>query len=140
MLSCLGARIVVASRREEEAQSAADDLEEAGREALGVQVDVRSPEQVNELVERTKERFGRIDILVNNAAGNFRARAEEMSVNAWRPMIDLVLNGTWYCTQAAGREMIASGGGAILNIGSTATFHGGPSTVRSRAPRPACSR
>jgi NAD(P)-dependent dehydrogenase (short-subunit alcohol dehydrogenase family) len=135
ILSRLGAKVVVASRRREVVQAAARDIEEAGGEALGIPVDVRSPEQVNHLVERTKERFGRIDILVNNAAGNFRVRAEEMSVNAWRAVIDIVLNGTWYCTQATGREMIASGGGVILNIGSTQAFHGGPLTVHSASAK-----
>ena len=67
--------------------------------------------------------------LVNNAAGSFCARAEEMSVNAWQAVIDTVLNGPLYCAQAVGREVIASGGGSILNIGSTAAFHGGPSTL-----------
>ena len=84
---------------------------------------------MNDLVEGTKERFGRIDFLVNNAAGNFCARAEEMSANAWQAVIDTVLNGPLYCAQAVGREVIASGGGSILNIGSTAAFHGGPSTL-----------
>lgn len=134
-LSQLGARIVIASRRSETVEDAARDIERVGGEAFGVQVDVRSPEQVNELVAQTKEKFGRIDILVNNAAGNFRVRAEEMSVNAWRAVIDIVLNGTWHCTQAVGREMIASGGGSILNIGSTAAFHGGPSTVHSASAK-----
>ena len=129
-LSHLGAGVVIASRHEEVIQSAADDIEEASGDVLGVQVDARSPEQVNDLVEGTMERFGRSDILVNNAAGNFCARAEEMSVNAWQAVIDTVLNGTWYCAQAVGREVIASGGGSILNIGSTAAFHRGPSTLQ----------
>lgn len=134
-LSQLGAKLVIASRRLEAVEGAAQDIERAGGEALGVQMDVRSSEQVNDLIKQTKKRFDRIDILVNNAAGNFRVRAEEMSVNAWRAVIDIVLNGTWYCTQAAGREMIASGGGSILNIGSTAAFHGGPSTVHSASAK-----
>lgn len=134
-LSELGAKVVIASRRADAVEEAAWDIEGDKGEALGVQVDVRFPEQVNDLVKQTKEQFGGIDILVNNAAGNFRVPAEEMSVNAWRAVIDIVLNGTWYCTQAAGREMIASGGGAILNIGSTAAFHGGPSTVHSASAK-----
>jgi NAD(P)-dependent dehydrogenase (short-subunit alcohol dehydrogenase family) len=57
---------------------------------------------VQDLLERAKERFGCVDILVNNAAGNFRVPPEEMSVNAWNAVIDIVLNGTWYCTQTWG--------------------------------------
>jgi NAD(P)-dependent dehydrogenase (short-subunit alcohol dehydrogenase family) len=130
-LSRLGAKVVVASRQLEIVEQAAREIENAGGEALAVRVDVRSTEQVQDLLERAKERFGYVDTLVNNAAGNFRVPAEEMSVNAWNAVIDIVLNGTWYCTQTVGREMISAGGGVILNIGTTAAFHGGPSTVHS---------
>ncbi len=113
-LSRLGAKVVVASRQLEVVEQAAREIENAGGEALAVRVDVRSPEQVQDLLERAKERFGYVDTLVNNAAGNFRVPAEEMSVNAWNAVIDIVLNGTWYCTQTVGREMISAGGGVIL--------------------------
>lgn len=135
-LAALGAKLVIASRRQEVIDQAAAELRAAGAEALAVRTDVREPEQVQALVEATKAEFGRIDILVNSAAGNFRVKAEDISVNAWRAVTRIVLDGTWFCTQAVGREMIAAGtGGAILNIGTVGAFHGGPLAVHSASAK-----
>ena len=73
-----------------------------------IQLDVRKPEQVDEMVERTVKHFGSLDILVNNAAGNFICRAEELSPNGWNAVIGIVLNGTFYCSRAVGRYMIGA--------------------------------
>src|ERR671917_545347 len=75
----LGARIVIGSRNSENLEKGSADLRHAGLDPLCVQVDVRKPEQVDEMVERTVKHFGRVDILVNNAAGNFVCKAEELS-------------------------------------------------------------
>jgi NAD(P)-dependent dehydrogenase (short-subunit alcohol dehydrogenase family) len=69
------------------------------------------------MVKTTKEIFGKIDVLVNNAAGNFLCQAEDLSLNGWNTVINIDLNGTWYCSQAVGKEWIANNQkGSILNI------------------------
>jgi len=128
----LGARLVLASRNPNHLEPAAQQLREQGSEVLTVQTDVRVPEQVDRLCEETVRQFGGIDILVNNAAGNFICPAEKLSVNGWNAVVNIVLNGTFYCSRAAGLKMIASGqGGCILNIVATYAWTGGPGTIHS---------
>jgi NAD(P)-dependent dehydrogenase (short-subunit alcohol dehydrogenase family) len=128
----LGARVVVAGRKLESLQQTVSEIEKMGGKALAVPTDVREPAQVENLVAVTKQRFGKIDILVNNAAGNFICRAEDLSVNGWRAVVGIVLDGTFYCSRAVGREMIAQKtGGNILNILATYAWTGGPGTVHS---------
>lgn len=99
---------------------------------MSVPTDVRIPEQVERLCEETTRRFGRIDILVNNAAGNFICPAEKLSVNGWNSVVNIVLNGTFYCSRAAGLRMIERGqGGQILNIVAAYAWTGGPGTIHS---------
>jgi NAD(P)-dependent dehydrogenase (short-subunit alcohol dehydrogenase family) len=97
---------------------------------------VRKPEQVDEMVERTVKHFGRFDILVNNAAGNFICRAEELSPNGWNAVIGTVLNGTFYCSRAAGRYMIGcKRGGSIVSILANYVWTGSPGTIHSAAAK-----
>jgi NAD(P)-dependent dehydrogenase (short-subunit alcohol dehydrogenase family) len=99
-------------------------------------VDVRNRASVAALAEFAIERFGAIDILVNNAAGNFIVESASMSPNAWNTVIDIVLNGTWNCTQTIGKHMIDTGrGGAVLNIVATYAMTGNPLTVHSAAAK-----
>ena len=104
-LGALGARIVIGSRNAANLESGSAELRHAGLDPLIVQIDVRNPDQVDELVERTVKHFGHIDILVNNAAGNFICRAEDLSPNGWNAVIGIVLNGSFYCSRAVGRHM-----------------------------------
>ncbi len=134
-LGLLGAKVVIGSRRQDVIDQAATELRALGAEAIGLRVDVRDPEQVQAFVDGAEAEYGHIDMLVNSAAGNFRVKAEEMSVNAWRAVVSIVLDGTWYCSQIAGRKMIAAGGGAILNIGTVGGFHGGPLAVHSASAK-----
>ena len=106
-LGALGARIAIASRNSQHLEAGCAALSAAGVDALAVQLDVRKPEQVDEMVERTVKHFGGFDILINNAAGNFICRAEELSPNGWNSVIGIVLNGTFYCSRAAGQYMTA---------------------------------
>src|SRR5258706_13558135 len=113
-LGSLGARIAIASRDSAHLEEGTTALREAGIDALAIQLDVRKPEQVDEMVERTVKHFGSLDILVNNAAGNFICRAEDLSPNGWNAVVGIVLNGTFYCSRAVGRYMIArKRGGSI---------------------------
>src|SRR4051812_34575533 len=92
-LGALGARIAIASRNSLHLEQGTNALREAGIDALALQVDVRVPEQVDEMVQRAVKHFGGFDLLVNNAAGNFICRAEDLSPNGWNAVIGIVLNG-----------------------------------------------
>jgi NAD(P)-dependent dehydrogenase (short-subunit alcohol dehydrogenase family) len=88
------------------------------------------------MVERTVKHFGSLDILVNNAAGNFICRAEELSPNGWNAVIGIVLNGTFYCSRAVGRYMIArKRGGSIVSILANYVWTGSPGTIHSAAAK-----
>ncbi|MCF8567126.1 SDR family oxidoreductase [Alicyclobacillus tolerans] len=132
----LGCNVCVASRKQEVIEDAARELRQFGVKALAVPTDVRSPEQVDALIERTTAELGPIDILVNNAAGNFTVKSLDMSVNAWKSVVEIVLNGTWFCSQRAARAMTQTGrGGVILNIVSTHAMTGNPYTVHSASAK-----
>ncbi len=132
----LGARVVIGSRNSENLEKGSAALRHAGLDPLAVQVDVRNPEQVDEMVHRTVRHFGRIDILVNNAAGNFVCKAEELSPNGWNAVIGIVLNGSFYCSRAVGQHMIArGGGGSIVSILANYVWTGSAGTVHSAAAK-----
>jgi NAD(P)-dependent dehydrogenase (short-subunit alcohol dehydrogenase family) len=132
----LGARIVIGSRNADNLEKGSAELRHAGLDPLCVQLDVRNPEQVDEMVERSVKHFGRIDILINNAAGNFVCRAEELSPNGWNAVIGIVLNGSFYCSRAVGRHMIArGGGGAIVSILANYVWTGSAGTIHSAAAK-----
>ena len=135
-LGALGARIAIASRNSQNLEEGCAALRESGVDALAVQLDVRKPEQVDEMVERTVKHFGGLDILVNNAAGNFICRAEDLSPNGWNAVIGIVLNGTFYCSRAVGQYMIArKRGGAIVSILANYVWTGSPGTIHSAAAK-----
>jgi NAD(P)-dependent dehydrogenase (short-subunit alcohol dehydrogenase family) len=132
-LGRLGASVAVAGRRPEPLDETVALL--AG-EGLAVPTDVRDPEAVDALVAATVEAFGRVDVLVNNAAGNFVVKAEDLSPNGWRAVVAIVLDGGFLCSRAAGRQMIAQGdGGAILSVIASYAWTGGPGTVHSAAAK-----
>jgi len=131
-LGRIGANVVLASRSEAHLQSAVTELARDGVTASAVPTDVRDPGQVDNLVGQAIERFGRIDILVNNAAGNFIVDADKLSVNGFNAVVGIVLHGTYHCTRAVGLEMIRSGrGGRILNLVAAYAWTGGPKTLHS---------
>jgi NAD(P)-dependent dehydrogenase (short-subunit alcohol dehydrogenase family) len=135
-LGSLGARIAIASRDSANLETGCAALRESGVDALAIQLDVRKPEQVDEMVERTVKHFGHLDILVNNAAGNFICRAEDLSPNGWNAVIGIVLNGTFYCSRAVGRYMIErKRGGSIVSILANYVWTGSPGTIHSAAAK-----
>jgi NAD(P)-dependent dehydrogenase (short-subunit alcohol dehydrogenase family) len=135
-LGALGANIAIASRNAEHLEAGCSGLREAGIDALAIQLDVRNPEQVDEMVVRTVKHFGGLDILVNNAAGNFICRAEDLSPNGWNAVIGIVLNGTFYCSRAVGQYMIARRrGGSIVSILANYVWTGSPGTIHSAAAK-----
>lgn len=132
----LGARIAVGSRNSANLERGTADLRHAGLDPLAVQIDVRNPEQVEEMVHRVIRHFGRIDILVNNAAGNFICRAEDLSPNGWNAVIGIVLNGSFYCSREVGRHMIArGGGGSIVSVLANYVWTGSAGTIHSAAAK-----
>jgi len=117
----LGARVVLLGRRKEKLDEVVAQIERSGASASGYPCDVRDFGAVQEVASRV----GQVDGLVNNAAGNFLAAAEDLSANAFKAVVEIVLNGTFHCTSAFGRRMIESGkGGAILNIVTTYAWTG----------------
>ena len=135
-LGSLGARIVIGSRNSANLEAGSAELRHAGLDPLTVQIDVRNPEQVDEMVERTVKHFGHIDILINNAAGNFISKAEDLSINGWNSVVGIVLNGTFYCSRAVGRQMIHQGrGGAIVSILANYVWTGSAGTIHSAAAK-----
>lgn len=128
----LGARLAVLGRRAEPLAEVVQTITAAGGEALAVGADVRDAARVNAAVEEIVARFGAIHVLVNNAAGNFLAPTETLSPNAFNAVVGIVLNGTFHCTSAVGRQMMAQGtGGCILNIVATYAWTGAAYVVPS---------
>jgi NAD(P)-dependent dehydrogenase (short-subunit alcohol dehydrogenase family) len=113
-----GADIVVAEANPVTGQTTADEIKALGRRAIAVQTDVRNPASVNAMVSRAIAEFGKVDFLMNNAGITKWAEAESMSQDDWRNVIDVNLNGLFYCCQAVGRHMIERHSGRIINIAS----------------------
>lgn len=134
-LAGLGAHVVLASRKPEHLERAAASLRDRGWRASTVAVDVRDPERVHAMVREVDERHGRIDILVNNAAGNFYAPSESLSPNAWRSVVEIDLYGTFYCTQAVFPLMKQQGGGRIVSVSMTLHYGGWPLMAHATAAK-----
>ena len=114
-LARTGAKVVVCGRRPEPLEAVQAEL---GEDCLAVPTDVREPEQVAALVDRTLERFGQIDVLVNNAGGQFLAPAEEISLKGWRAVHRLAVDAVWDLTRTvAERSMIPNKDGVVVFIG-----------------------
>ncbi len=127
--------MVVLGRRTEPLEETARLAETYGVTAGIVSCDVRDADAVAAAVDGVVAEHGRLDALVNNAAGNFTCPAEDLSPGGWRAVVDIVLNGTFYATSAAGRHMLAAGEGAILNVIASYAWHGHPGTVHSAAAK-----
>lgn len=129
----LGARAAIASRRLELLEREAEQLTaETGGEVLPVRVDIRDPEQVTAMLDAAETHFGRIDVLVNNAAGNFISPSERLSHRAFDAVIGIVLHGTVYATLELGKRWIARRQrGAVLSIATTYAVSGSGYVVPS---------
>ncbi len=114
----LGADVMICSRREAKLAETAESIERhIGREVAYRAMTIREPEQVETLMDAVWERFGRLDLLVNNGGGQFPQAAIDFSDKGWRAVIDTNLNGTWYMMQRAARRwQAAASGGSIVNI------------------------
>jgi NAD(P)-dependent dehydrogenase (short-subunit alcohol dehydrogenase family) len=132
----VGARLVIASRNAERLEGAVKAITELGGEAVAVQADVRSYEDVQKAVGTALDRYGALDIMVANAAGNFVVPAAEMSPNAWKVVIDIDLNGTFYCARASFEALRASKfGGRLIAISTTRALEGWPGCAHAGAAK-----
>jgi len=121
----LGAKLVIVSRNPEHFEPTAQEFRKKGIDVLSLACDVRQPESVDQMVAKTVERFGRIDGLVNNAAGNFLCPSESLSYNGFNSVVQIVQYGTFNCTLAVGKQMIKQGtGGSVLSITTTYAWTG----------------
>ena len=132
----LGANLVLASRDPAHLEPACERARALGVKALPLRCDVRRFEEVEAVVGEAEAQLGGVDILVNNAAGNFLCPTEDLSPNGFASVVGIVLNGSFHATLAAGRRMIASGrGGTILNLLVTYAWMGSGLVVPSAAAK-----
>jgi NAD(P)-dependent dehydrogenase (short-subunit alcohol dehydrogenase family) len=132
----LGADIVIASRKPEHLDAGREAVAGAGARVLGVACDIREPEQVSRAFDEATAAFGLPAVLVNNAAANFPVPAEDMSPNAWRTVIDITLNGTFFCSREFARRHLEAGTAAsIVNVGASYAWTGGPGFAHSAAAK-----
>ncbi len=129
-----GARVVLVSRKMEHLQPAADAINAVGGKAFAVAADVRNPEDVEKAIGATVQQFGKVNIVVNGAAGNFLCAAEELSPNGFGTVVDIDLKGTFNVCRAAFAEL-KKNRGQILNISATLHYLGTPMQLHVSAAK-----
>jgi 2,4-dienoyl-CoA reductase [(3E)-enoyl-CoA-producing], peroxisomal len=135
-LGRLGAKVSITSRKADVLEKAVADLRSEGIEAMFATADVRDLDQVQKAVDTTVERFGSVDILVNNAAGLFHCPAEDLTANGWKVLVDIDLNGTFFCCKAAFAALKASKyGGRIVSIVSPFAWTSWPGASNAAAAK-----
>ena len=128
--------VVITGRDLDRLMEAKKEIEIKTDSVFPVQMDVRSPEDVDKMVTETCNKFGRIDVLINNAAGNFICPAENLSINGWKSVIDIVLNGTFYCSSAVGKYWMENKiHGTIINMVATYAWNAGAGVAHSAAAK-----
>ena len=132
----LGASVMLVGRNPDRVETAAKAIVESGGRAAACKADVRNYDEVAAAVQATNDRFGALDILVNNAAGNFICPTAELSPNGWKTVIDIDLNGTFYCCRAAYPHLKASRyGGSIISIITMLGVTGWPGAAHAGAAK-----
>jgi peroxisomal 2,4-dienoyl-CoA reductase len=135
LLAALGAHVVIASRKPEHLERAKADIIATGGKVSTVALDVREQPKVKEVIEAIAEEHGRIDLLVNNAAGNFYAPSATLSANAWKSVMEIDLYGTFFCSQAVYPIMAKQGGGRIVSTSMTLHYRGWPLMAHATAAK-----
>ena len=123
-LASAGAAIVVAGRNRAKSEKAVEEIRALGVEAVAIEVDVADEASVNALIRASAERWGRLDVLVNNAGMNIRKQPQDMRLAEWRQVLDTNLTSAFLTSRAAYPIMKAQGGGKIINIGSMMSIFG----------------
>lgn len=122
-----GADLVINYRlRSDEARKVVEKIEAVGRRAIAIKADVSNEQEVKAMVEKTMEIFGRVDILVNNAALHRGGRIQKLSTEDWDTVINSILKGTFNCCRFVIPYMLENGWGRIINISSDVALHGYP--------------
>src|SRR3984885_4953230 len=132
----LGAALVIASRKPDHLDAGRQAIEELGARVLGVTCDIRDADQVSAAFDEATATFGLPSVLINNAAANFPVPAEDMSPNAWRTVVDITLNGTFFCSREFARRHLTAGSpGSIVNVAASYAWTGGPGFAPSAAAK-----
>ena len=126
-----GGKVILWDFKEDDLNKSVNNFKEQGFDVFSQVCDVTNKEQVYNNANIIKEKFGGIDILINNAAGNFISPTENLSSNAFKTVVDIVLNGTFHCTQSFGKHMRKMKNGVILNIVTTYAWTGSGYVVPS---------
>jgi 2,4-dienoyl-CoA reductase [(3E)-enoyl-CoA-producing], peroxisomal len=129
-----GAAVALVSRKMDHLQPAAEAINKAGGKALAVAADVRQPEEVERAIAQTIEQFGKIDIVVNGAAGNFLCKAEDLSPNGFGTVVDIDTKGTFNVCRGAFAQL-KEHRGQILNISATLHYLGTPMQIHVSAAK-----
>jgi NAD(P)-dependent dehydrogenase (short-subunit alcohol dehydrogenase family) len=130
-LAEMGANLVLCARKKERCEEVAEGLRSRGVETLALGCDVRDRAEIQEVVDATLAKFGRIDILINNAGVTWAAPVEEMTLEQWDKVLSTNLTGTFLFCQAAGKAMVAQGSGKIVNIASVAGLGGASAELQA---------
>ena len=127
----LGANLAICARRRARCEQAANELQNLGGKAIGLECDVRDPASVSETAEAVVSNFGRIDVLVNNAGASWAAPVEQMQLEHWNKVLETNLTGTFLFAQAVGKIMIPQKRGKIINVASVAALGGSPPELQA---------
>jgi gluconate 5-dehydrogenase len=124
-----GCDVVLCSRNEESCKKAAQKIKQLGIEAAGMKCDITNPDDIASLRDFVLQRFGKIDILINNSGATWGAPAEDYPLEGWKKVINVNVTGTFLCSQIIGKVMIEGRGGKIINVSSIVGGVGVPSSV-----------
>jgi NAD(P)-dependent dehydrogenase (short-subunit alcohol dehydrogenase family) len=127
----MGANLVICARKKDRCEQAADALRSRGAQILALGCDVKDKAAIHRVVEETLAKFGRIDILINNAGVSWGAAVEDMTLEQWDKVISTNLTGTFLFCQAVNKAMAAQGSGKIINIASVAGLGGASSDLQA---------
>jgi len=130
-LAEMGANLVLCARKKERCEEAAEALRAQGVQTLALECDVKDKAAIQRVVNETLAKFGRLDILINNASVSWGAPVEEMTIEQWDKVLSTNLTGTFLFSQAAGKAMISQGSGKIINIASVAGLGGASAELQA---------
>jgi gluconate 5-dehydrogenase len=125
-LAEMGANLALCARKVERCEQAAAQLQKLGANTMAMSCDVKNPATILAVVDATVAKFGRIDVLINNAGTSWGAPVEEMTLDQWNKVIETNLTGTFLFSQAVGKLMVPAKRGKIINIASVAGLRGAP--------------
>jgi gluconate 5-dehydrogenase len=121
--------VIVCSSKEQNCREAAKRIRQLGVEAAGVKCDITNPSDISRLRDFVLQKFGQIDILINNSGATWGAPTEDYPIEGWKRVINVNVTGTFLCSQIIGKVMIEAGGGKIINVSSIFGGVGAPSNV-----------